>query len=83
MIGIAFIIIGIIFRMWAIKSIKNFSVLILKQQSFVDTGAYRIMRHPAYFGSLLIITGISLLNVHAGILLTAYSFFMSRMMTGS
>lgn len=62
-IGIAFIIGGIYIRIGAVLTLKKaftLNVQIGKEQHLVTNGMYRVIRHPAYTGSICSLIGISL-----------------------
>lgn len=59
-LGIALMVTGIIIRQWAIAVLgKYFSGVIgvQKEQKVVQTGPYRLIRHPSYTGILLLWVG--------------------------
>jgi len=59
--GLLLIISGLIMRWIAILQLKEFftvTVSIHKNHKVVDTGIYKYIRHPAYFGSLLSFLGL-------------------------
>jgi protein-S-isoprenylcysteine O-methyltransferase Ste14 len=61
--GIALIIGGELFRVYAIRTLGRyftFVVALHPGQYVVDTGPYRVIRHPAYTGTLVTVTGICL-----------------------
>jgi protein-S-isoprenylcysteine O-methyltransferase Ste14 len=54
---------GLALRLWAIETLGRFfriSVLILEEHNLVTTGPYCYLRHPAYAGTLITVTGIGL-----------------------
>jgi protein-S-isoprenylcysteine O-methyltransferase Ste14 len=54
---------GIAFRQWAIAVLGRFfsmAIKVQKDQTVVDTGPYRYMRHPSYTGLLIIFVGLGL-----------------------
>jgi protein-S-isoprenylcysteine O-methyltransferase Ste14 len=62
-LGIVLMMAGIAFRQWAIAILgRYFSGIIGVQdgQKVVDSGPYRLIRHPSYTGALLIMVGIGL-----------------------
>ncbi len=62
-LGIIFMILGIIIRQWSIAVLGRFfspKIGVQKDQKVVDNGPYKLIRHPAYTGFLLILTGIGL-----------------------
>jgi protein-S-isoprenylcysteine O-methyltransferase Ste14 len=61
--GMGLMIAGIIIRQWSIAVLGRYfstSVGIQKDQKVVQTGPYRLVRHPSYTGALLIMVGIGL-----------------------
>jgi protein-S-isoprenylcysteine O-methyltransferase Ste14 len=61
--GIALIVGGEIFRLYAIRSLGRyftFVVALHPDQHVVDSGPYRLIRHPSYTGSLVTVLGICL-----------------------
>ncbi|MCP4346826.1 MAG: isoprenylcysteine carboxylmethyltransferase family protein [Desulfobacterales bacterium] len=54
---------GCCFRLWAIRTLGNFyshKVRRTKDHKIVDSGPYRIIRHPAYTGMILANAGITI-----------------------
>lgn len=79
-IGIALMLAGLAFRWYAIRSLGSFftrSVATRAGQYVVDTGPYRLIRHPSYSGGLLMFLGMgiamtnwaALLAIMAGVLI--------------
>lgn len=79
-LGVALIYVGIAFRLYAIHTLGAFfttAVAIAPQQTVIDSGPYRLIRHPAYTGILITLLGfaltctnwLSLLLIPAGALL--------------
>lgn len=63
-LGVVLCGVGVIFAMWGRNKLeKNWSgrILIQEQHSFIQTGPYKIVRHPQYTGSILAFFGTSLL----------------------
>ena len=59
--GITMIWLGIALRLWAVLTLGRFfrtSVFVLDEHRLVTEGPYRLLRHPAYSGTLLTLTGI-------------------------
>jgi protein-S-isoprenylcysteine O-methyltransferase Ste14 len=54
LIGLLLVLTGVYFRSWAAGILK-------KSQTLADIGPYSLMRHPLYFGSLLIGVGFCIL----------------------
>jgi protein-S-isoprenylcysteine O-methyltransferase Ste14 len=66
-IGLALFASGIAFRVWAIRTLGDYYAHVVRTvdgHRIVDTGPYRLLRHPAYAGNLV---------AHAGVVL----FFMN------
>jgi len=62
-IGVVLMVVGIVFRQWAILVLGRFfstRVTIMSGHRMVTNGPYRLIRHPAYTGSLLTIIGLGL-----------------------
>src|SRR5262249_14250582 len=61
--GIALAVAGIAFRWYAIARVGRFfetRVTVAADQVVVDTGPYRLVRHPSYTGALLTVFGVLL-----------------------
>jgi len=70
---------GVILRWLAVRKLgRDFKLTIETPDRIVTTGIYRYMRHPSYFGSLLIILGLSLIEPVAGIMAISFAFFLAR-----
>jgi protein-S-isoprenylcysteine O-methyltransferase Ste14 len=75
--GILLMLIGIAFRWYAIRVLgRHFTVLVAVQQGhrIVETGPYRLLRHPSYSGSILTVLGYGLVFTNWLSLLLAVSF---------
>lgn len=62
-IGIGLMLAGLAFRWYAIRSLGKFftrTVATRAGQYVVETGPYRLIRHPSYSGALLMILGMGL-----------------------
>lgn len=62
-VGIVLMVLGIALRAWAVIALgRNFTVYVQvrDEQPVVDTGPYRLLRHPSYTGLLLVCLGIGL-----------------------
>lgn len=62
LLGLAIMLGGIGFRIWAIRTMgRNFTatVRIRKEHQLIKTGPYAIVRHPSYTGAFLMIAGIA------------------------
>ena len=61
--GIALIVAGLAFRLWAIVTLRRFftvDVAVHQDHKVVTTGPYAIVRHPGYAGGLLSFIGFAL-----------------------
>jgi protein-S-isoprenylcysteine O-methyltransferase Ste14 len=61
--GTTLMLAGIVLRQWSMAVLGRFFTLaigIQKGQKVVNSGPYRLVRHPSYTGALLIMTGIGL-----------------------
>jgi protein-S-isoprenylcysteine O-methyltransferase Ste14 len=62
-LGIALMLAGIAIRQWAIAVLGRFFsgvIGVQEGQKVVESGPYRLVRHPSYTGALLIMVGIGL-----------------------
>lgn len=62
-VGIVFMVLGIALRAWSVIVLgRNFTVFVQVRadQPVVDTGPYRLLRHPSYTGLLVVCLGIGL-----------------------
>ena len=60
-LGIALIFIGMAIREWAISTLKGFFLFrvgVVKDHAVVESGPYRLVRHPGYSGSIMTFVGI-------------------------
>ena len=77
--GICCFCFGVIFRCLAIRKLgKYFKFTLEKPDRIITAGIYRYMRHPSYFGSILIILGLSLIAPMFGIIAISSAFFLAR-----
>ena len=63
MIGVTVIAIGLTVRVHSILTLKQFfsySVAKVENQNIIETGLYKVIRHPGYLGQLMIFFGISI-----------------------
>ncbi len=77
-IGIVAMISGIVLRQWSIAVLgRYFSTVIgiQKNQTVVDRGPYRFVRHPSYTGVLLIVVGLGLAVQSWGAVVVAVVLF--------
>ena len=59
-IGVILIIIGLIIRIKSISELKQYftyTVTVIENHQLIETGLYKNIRHPGYFGQLLIFMG--------------------------
>jgi protein-S-isoprenylcysteine O-methyltransferase Ste14 len=64
LLGAAVASLGIGVRAWAITTLGRFfrrDVTISPEQRVIATGPYRFVRHPAYFGNLVVVAGVGLM----------------------
>jgi protein-S-isoprenylcysteine O-methyltransferase Ste14 len=62
-VGVAFIILGVALRWYAIHTLGSFftrDVAVSRDQQVVQSGPYRLIRHPAYSGTFLTMLGVGL-----------------------
>ena len=77
--AVSCIVVGFLLRWMAMRELgRDFSLSLRIPSRVVKTGIYRVMRHPSYFGSLLIILGLAILLPLLGVMATAIAFFASR-----
>lgn len=66
--GIAVLLTGMILRGWSFRTLgrryAGFTVAVSPDQPLIDTGPYRVLRHPAHAGSALVTTGIGLTSAN-------------------
>jgi protein-S-isoprenylcysteine O-methyltransferase Ste14 len=61
--GLALVVAGGAIRLWAIRTLGRYftrDIQVSDRQTVVDTGPYRLVRHPSYTGSLLEFLGVGL-----------------------
>ena len=61
-IGMALFVIGFIIRIHSLLTLKQYftySVAKVENQKIIETGLYKLIRHPGYLGQLIIFIGIS------------------------
>ena len=59
-VGLAVFVLGMALRAWSIRTLGRFftvEVAIAGDHRIIDTGPYRLLRHPSYTGSLLMFLG--------------------------
>jgi protein-S-isoprenylcysteine O-methyltransferase Ste14 len=62
-VGIVLMVGGIVLRQWSVQTLGRFftvDVRIHENQTVVDTGPYRWVRHPSYTGLLITLLGVGL-----------------------
>jgi protein-S-isoprenylcysteine O-methyltransferase Ste14 len=77
-LGIGLMIAGIVLRQWSIAVLGRYfsrTVGVQEGQAVVDRGPYRLVRHPAYTGSLLTIVGLGFVLQSWGAVLVVIAFF--------
>jgi protein-S-isoprenylcysteine O-methyltransferase Ste14 len=77
-LGLAMMVLGIGFRLWAVATLRSFfsyTVQIKTGHRVVQSGPYRLVRHPAYAGTLLTLVGVGFaLQSWGAVLLIAFVF---------
>jgi protein-S-isoprenylcysteine O-methyltransferase Ste14 len=69
---------GILLRQWSIAVLGRYfsrTVGVQEGQTVVDRGPYRLVRHPAYTGSLLTMVGLGFVLQSWGAVLVLIAFF--------
>jgi len=77
-LGIGMMIAGIVLRQWSIAVLGRYfsrTVGVQEGQAVVDRGPYRLVRHPAYTGSLLTMVGLGFVLQSWGAVLVLIAFF--------
>jgi protein-S-isoprenylcysteine O-methyltransferase Ste14 len=77
-LGIGVLITGILLRQWSVAVLGRYfsrTVGVQEGQTVVDRGPYRLVRHPAYTGSLLTMVGLGFLLQSWGAVLVLIAFF--------
>jgi protein-S-isoprenylcysteine O-methyltransferase len=74
-LGLAMLVIGVVFRAWAIRTLRRFftvDVTVFDDHRIIRTGPYRYLRHPSYTGALLSFygVGIGFENLWAGLVIS-------------
>ena len=62
-VGINIFLLGVLYRLWAIRTLRQFyshRVRTVSQHQIVASGPYRFTRHPAYAGMIIANAGISM-----------------------
>jgi protein-S-isoprenylcysteine O-methyltransferase len=63
LIGLVLIWAGIALRLWAVQVLGRYfrtTVIVQDEHQLVETGPYRLLRHPSYTGTLLTLLGFGL-----------------------
>ena len=80
-VGIGMMVIGLLVREWAVVTLRkffSFTVRVREDHSIVQTGPYRLVRHPAYSGTMLIVIGVACaLRSLAGIVILIIFFTLA------
>lgn len=61
-IGMSLFVLGLMIRIYSIMTLRQFftySVAKLENHEIIETGMYKLIRHPGYLGQLIIFLGIS------------------------
>jgi protein-S-isoprenylcysteine O-methyltransferase Ste14 len=77
-LGIGVMITGILLRQWSVAVLGRYfsrTVGVQEGQTVVDRGPYRLVRHPAYTGSLLTMVGVGFVLQSWGAVLVLIAFF--------
>jgi protein-S-isoprenylcysteine O-methyltransferase Ste14 len=77
-LGIGLMIAGILLRQWSIAVLGRYfsrTVGVQEGQVVVDRGPYRLVRHPSYTGTLLIMVGLGFVLQSWGAVLVLIAFF--------
>jgi protein-S-isoprenylcysteine O-methyltransferase Ste14 len=77
-LGICLMITGILLRQWSIAVLGRYfsrTVGVQEGQTVVDRGPYRLVRHPAYTGSLLTMVGLGFVLQSWGAVIVLIAFF--------
>ena len=80
-LGTVMMLLGIFVREWAVVMLRryfSYSVRVREDHKVVQNGPYRVVRHPAYTGTMLTIIGIGFaLRSWAGVLVLAVLFTLA------
>ena len=83
--GVAAMFAGIAFRQWAIAVLGRYFSRVIgvqKEHKVVETGPYRLIRHPSYTGVLIFYVGMGLAVQSLAAILVAIAIFDIAMVTG-
>lgn len=76
---ISLIALGLILRGAAFFYLReNFSLNLKVPQHLCEKGIYKYIRHPAYLGGIMILSGLFLINNFLGFISLVYFFFYNR-----
>lgn len=83
-IGIILIATGLALRFWAIRVLGKFfksSIRVSIEQEIIQSGPYKIVRHPSYLGAYLVIIGITILlgswsSMLIGFVLMGFAYYL-------
>jgi len=80
-LGIVMMLLGIFVREWAVVTLRKFfsySVRVRVDHTVIQNGPYKVVRHPAYTGTMLTIIGLGLaLRSGAGVLVLVVLFTLA------
>lgn len=80
-VGVLFMIIGLGFRVWAIRTLGQFftaTVQVNTKQQIITTGPYAIVRHPSYLGAYVAIIGSTIfISAIGGVMLSTIGMFIA------
>jgi len=78
--GMICVLSGLLLRYLAMRALgRDFQEIIQIPSRVVKKGLYKWLKHPAYWGSLMVIFGVSIMEPVAGIMLLSWAFYKSRM----
>jgi protein-S-isoprenylcysteine O-methyltransferase Ste14 len=81
-LGVVFIILGVALRWYAIRTLGSFftrDVAVSQDQPVVQSGPYRLIRHPAYSGTFLTMLGVGLALANwAGLIILLVCVFVGH-----
>ena len=77
-IPLLLILAGILIRFFSIKQMGIFNLAIQDAKKIQTEGIYKYVRHPAYIGTMLMLTGICFISLQLAFLYLAFMFFLSR-----
>lgn len=65
-LGIALVVVGLMLRWWSWHVLRRVGLSYngmmepVRPTSYTNAGPYRVMRHPAYVGSMLVLSGLGI-----------------------